>query len=374
MELYISAAKAASRVVARRAAIAASGILLVCALAFQAGAAQYDVIAGLGQFDWDTNFDGIADGWVLASDGNLKYDLRLVKHGVPSDGYAQQVRIRAAFARSGQVSLSRHVAVGSNLLIHEGDRIRGSAYIRTAVPRGGSVQADFACYDHNSQLTGLYYIMPETTLSDKTWRQYSVEFTVPPGTTQLSVNFRIGAAQGWGVGSLLVDNVQVSKEVAEIPTPPDGAIPMTLWNDPGADEVYSVKRYSCYMVEPDNYAYIRTYKTYNPGAPVFLRQLHAATAGPPDAALIDPIGYDWIDTYHPEWFLLDENGQRIAHQSNSNVYMLDPGNSSYQRVWAKTAIRNADACGADGVLIGGIVTGFELAGSRRPVKYPDDAS
>ena len=80
MELQISAAKAASRAVARLAALAAFCILLACVPTSQAASAQYDVLAGLGQFDWDTNFDGIADGWVPASIGDLRHDLRLVKN------------------------------------------------------------------------------------------------------------------------------------------------------------------------------------------------------------------------------------------------------------------------------------------------------
>ena len=250
-------------------------------------------------------------------------------------------RIKTALGQSGQLSLARHLPVGPDLLIREGDQISGSAHIRTAVPCGGSIQADFACYDHNSQLVGLYHIVPQTTASDRTWRQYTAQFAVPPGTTQLSVSFRIDAGQGWGVGSLYVDNVQVTKETAEIPAPPVDAIPMVLWNCPGCDEVYSVRRYGCYMVDPDDYAYIRTYDTYNADAPVFLRQLHAATAGPSHSALLDPIGYDWIEAHRPEWFLLDENGQRISHRSDPDIFMLDPGNQAYQRVWVETAIRNA---------------------------------
>ncbi len=374
MHIDIRGAAGGSRASARVIVIAAIYIVLVFALACQALAYQYDVIAGLGQFDWDTNYDGVADGWVVSVEGGLNYEARLARHGEPDSIYAQLIRMKAARGQSGQVTLSRSLDVGSNLAIREGDTISGSAYLRGTAPHSGSISAGFDCYDYDGYLTGQYFIMPATAGTGKNWIWRSVSFTVPSGTVRIDIAFRIGSAQGWGTGKLYVDTVEVTKDVAEIPVPPEDAIPAVLRDNPGADAVYSARRYDCYVVRPDHYAYIRTYDAYNPDASVFLYQLHAATTDFPDTAPIDPMGYDWVESYHPEWFLLDEQGNRIRRADSEDIYMLDVGNPTYQRVWAETAIHNATSAGADGVVIDGIATRFESAGGVRPVIYPDDAS
>ena len=181
--------------------------------------------------------------------------------------------------------------MGSNLLIREGDTISGSAYLRGKAPHAGFISAGFDCYDYDGYLIGQYFIMPETTGNNNNWTWRTVSFTVPSGTVRIDLAFRIATLQGWGVGRLYADSVEVTKEVTEIPVPPQDAIPAVLRDNPGADAVYSARRYDCYVVRPDHYAYIRTYKAYNPDASVFLYQLHAATTDFADRAPIDPMGY-----------------------------------------------------------------------------------
>jgi hypothetical protein len=81
-----------------------------------------------------------------------------------------------------------------------------------------------------------------------------------------------------------------------------------------------------------------------------------------------------ISEMHPDWFMLDENGNRI--KSGKNYYYMDPGSEGYRAFWLERARELQESFGWDNVFIDNVEasrtklidTGVGLA------KYADDAS
>ncbi|HET9910206.1 MAG TPA: putative glycoside hydrolase [Anaerolineales bacterium] len=84
-----------------------------------------------------------------------------------------------------------------------------------------------------------------------------------------------------------------------------------------------------------------------------------------------------ISEQHPDWFLLDFNGQRIALQDgDNNWYLMDPGNEGWQaffleRVKGFQADPNWDGIFLDNVPV---TLSFREADGNLPAAYPNDAS
>lgn len=60
------------------------------------------------------------------------------------------------------------------------------------------------------------------------------------------------------------------------------------------------------------------------------------------------ISYCFANANHPEWFLLDRNGQRVQYTDNG-YYEMDLGSTTYQQAWAANEIALARRDGFNGV-------------------------
>jgi hypothetical protein len=80
-----------------------------------------------------------------------------------------------------------------------------------------------------------------------------------------------------------------------------------------------------------------------------------------------------ISEQHPDWFLLDQSGNRIV--DNSSVYM-DPGNAEYRAFWLQRARALQEQYHWDGFFIDNLEASLSKISSKGIVtaKYPDDAS
>jgi hypothetical protein len=103
--------------------------------------------------------------------------------------------------------------------------------------------------------------------------------------------------------------------------------------------------------------------------------LGASTTAPwAETIPYDPIPYRWIESHHPEWFLLDTNGQRVSFTTASETLGLDLGDPLYQKMWTAEVIRRAKMIGADGVMIDSVTTRYDWNFDVTLAKYPDRAS
>ena len=81
-----------------------------------------------------------------------------------------------------------------------------------------------------------------------------------------------------------------------------------------------------------------------------------------------------ISQNHPDWFLLDNNGNRIT--SGDNYFFMDPGNAGYRAFWLERAREMQQQFAWDGLFIDNIEASLAKFRDQNqiPAKYPNDAS
>ena len=80
-----------------------------------------------------------------------------------------------------------------------------------------------------------------------------------------------------------------------------------------------------------------------------------------------------INEQHPDWFLLDQYGNRIV---NGNSVYMDPGNMEYRAFWLKRARALQEQFHWDGIFIDNLEASLGKISNKGTIlaKYPDDAS
>ena len=88
----------------------------------------------------------------------------------------------------------------------------------------------------------------------------------------------------------------------------------------------------------------------------------------------EPGDFCEISENHPDWFLLDQNGQRIV--TGNNTYYMDPGNPEYRAFWLERAKALREEYDWDGVFIDNVEVSLNKLENAEiaPAKYPNDAS
>lgn len=84
-----------------------------------------------------------------------------------------------------------------------------------------------------------------------------------------------------------------------------------------------------------------------------------------------------ISEQHPDWFMLDGNGQRIGLIDNDNTwYLMDPGNPGWRAFFLERVEKFQSDPNWDGVFLDNVpvTLAFREADGNLPAAYPDDAS
>ena len=100
----------------------------------------------------------------------------------------------------------------------------------------------------------------------------------------------------------------------------------------------------------------------------------SCTEGPQGNQVAYEVGdFCEISEDHPDWFLLDQNGNRIV---GGNTFYMDPGNAEYRAFWLERAKALQEQYHWDGVFIDNVEVSLNKLENRgiTPAKYPDDAS
>lgn len=81
-----------------------------------------------------------------------------------------------------------------------------------------------------------------------------------------------------------------------------------------------------------------------------------------------------ISQMHPDWFLLDESGNRIRSRKDS--YYMDPGNEGFRAFWLQRARELQETYGWDNIFLDNVEGSRAkfVSDGGSPAKYPDDAS
>jgi putative glycosyl hydrolase-like family 15 (GHL15) protein len=81
-----------------------------------------------------------------------------------------------------------------------------------------------------------------------------------------------------------------------------------------------------------------------------------------------------ISRDHPDWFLLDQNGDRI--RGSGDNYYMDPGNEGFRQFWLERAREMQETYGWDNLFLDNVEASRAkmVEDDTIPVKYPDDKS
>ena len=134
-------------------------------------------------------------------------------------------------------------------------------------------------------------------------------------------------------------------------------------------------RYRYVILQAWEYRRIAAIKKQSPGTEVLVYKDMASTRD--DARRQDQlpagVGYDYANRHHPEWFLKDTNGRRVAWASWPHAWQMDVGSRAYQRAWARNVARELPRRRWDGVFVDGISRTLQYpwyVDGRLLAKYP----
>ena len=113
------------------------------------------------------------------------------------------------------------------------------------------------------------------------------------------------------------------------------------------------------------YVYLQLVEIRDPGSCTETPQGNQAAFQPGD--------FCEINEQHPDWFLLDQNGNRIVDR---NSYYMDPGNRAYQAFWLQRARALQEQFHWDGIFIDNVEASLSKLTEKGivPTKYPNDTS
>ena len=87
------------------------------------------------------------------------------------------------------------------------------------------------------------------------------------------------------------------------------------------------------------------------------------------------VTYQQSDSQHPEWFLLNKQGERIRFNDYTDLWAMDVGSVSYQSQWADNVITEVNRDGWDGVFLDDTNTTMKYHYTVSDIaKYPTDAA
>ena len=134
----------------------------------------------------------------------------------------------------------------------------------------------------------------------------------------------------------------------------------------------TASRHQVVILQPWQTDEMRTLKAANPAIKVLVYRNFSMTSS--SSGYSSGVTYSEADTSHPDWFLLDTNGQRITSSGWSYLTLMDPGVQSYQQRWAENVINELNTQGWDGVFMDDVNPTVKYQTSKTPAKYPTDSA
>jgi uncharacterized repeat protein (TIGR01451 family) len=306
-------------------------ILGLYAALFGQQSAPLNFFASAGGCEMDFGKDGLADGWSMFHEGLAPEHTSL----------SLDSGIRFAGAASQRVRLQKSGGIGGRFVIHED--VEFAAYlkpsvgepllVRLALRAEGFQNARYRVYVSTGQRQ--VDLISETSQDTGGWRQLSAVVPVERdanGAPRFSLRIEIRANEGAAAGTLWIDEAQAisTRTVMRTNRLPNGLRlalnflyrdqdPYRYMDLPfgvvtGAQRMGEVlqRHYPDVLWMP--YCYM-------PATIISSNSRHNG----------DLYNYDDVSSNHPDWFLLDSNGQRILFD---NTYYLDIGRSDVrERAW-----------------------------------------
>ena len=103
----------------------------------------------------------------------------------------------------------------------------------------------------------------------------------------------------------------------------------------------------------------------------------SCTASPANNQIANRAGdFCWISQNHPDWFLLDTNGNRMKTSPTSNYYRMDPGSDGWRNFFVTRLLETQQQKGWAGLFLDNVEASLSeiQRDGLMPAKYPDHAS
>jgi uncharacterized repeat protein (TIGR01451 family) len=314
-----------------RQGILGLAILGLYAALFGQQSALLNFFASAGGCELDYGKDGCADGWAMFHEGIApEHTILSLDTAIRFAGAASQ---RVRLQRSGGSAGRFVIFVGVNFDAYHKPNMGEPLLVRLALRAEGFQNASYTVY----VVTGSRRVelLPATRQDTGGWRQLSAVVPVESdasGAPRFSLRIEIQASEGAASGTLWIDEAQAlsTRAVIRMNRLPNG---LRL-------------AYTYLYRNRDPYRYLDLpFGVVTGVAPVgqTLQYHHPDVMWMPycymPATIIssdsrhnaDLYNYDDVNANHPDWFLLDQNGQRILFD---NTYYLDIGRQDVrERAW-----------------------------------------
>jgi uncharacterized repeat protein (TIGR01451 family) len=314
-----------------RQGILGLAILGLYAALFGQQSALLNFFAHAGSCEMDLDKNGLADGWAMFHDGLApEHTILSLDSGIRFAGVAsQRVRLQRSAGSAGRFVIFVDVNFNAHLKPSAGEPLLA----RLALRAEGFQNASYSVY----AATGArrVYLLPLTSQDTGGWRQLSAVVPVERdsnGAPQFSLRIEIQASEGAASGTLWIDEAQAvsTRTVMRTNRLPNGlrlALNFLYRNqDPyryidlpfGVVTGVAIVGQTLQYHHPD---VMWMPYCYMPATMVPSGYRHNA----------DLYNYDDVSRNHPDWFLLDQNGQPIR---DGDTYYMDLGRPEVrERAW-----------------------------------------
>jgi uncharacterized repeat protein (TIGR01451 family) len=307
-------------------------IMGLCAALVGQQSAPLNFFASAGGCEMDFDKDGLADGWSMFHEGLAPEHTALsLDNAIRFAGTAsQRVRLQRSAGSAGRFV----IFVSVNFNAHHKPSVGEPLLVRLALRAEGFQNASYTVY----VLTGQRRValLPATSQETGGWQQLSAVVPVESdtnGAPRFSLRIEIRANDGAASGTLWIDEAQAisARSVMRRNRLPNGLrLALTYLHtdrDPFRYLELPVGAIVGFSTAGANFAHHHPDVIWMPYCNM------PGTIVSPDARHNgDLYNYDDVERNHPEWFLLDRNGQRILEYGT--FYYLDIGRQDVrERAW-----------------------------------------
>lgn len=306
-------------------------ILGVCAAIFGQQSALLNFFAHAGSCEMDFDKNGRVDGWAMFHEGIApEHTILSLDTAIRFAGAASQ---RVRLQRSGGSAGRFVIFVGVNFAAYHKPNIGEPLLVRLALRAEGFQNASYTVYVYTGSRR--VELLPTTRQDTGGWQQLSAVVPVESdasGAPQFSLRIEIQASEGAVSGTLWIDEAQAisTRTVMRTNRLPNGLRLAFTYLYRNRDPYRYLDQTIGAVVGILNVA--TTLAHHHPDVLWMPYCYMPATMVPSGYRHnADLYNYDDVSSNHPDWFLVDSNGQRILFD---DTYYLDIGRSDVrERAW-----------------------------------------
>ncbi len=293
--------------------------------------APLNFFAHAGSCELDYDKDGRADGWSVFHDNLAPEHTALsLDNAIRFAGTAsQRVRLQRSAGSAGRFV----IFVSVNFNAHHKPNIGEPLLVRLALRAEGFQNASYTVYVYTGSRR--VELLPATRQDTGGWRQLSAVVPVESdasGAPQFSLRIEIQASEGAASGTLWIDEAQAisTRTVMRTNRLPNGLRLAFTYLYRNRDPYRYLDQTIGAVVDIPNVA--TTLAHHHPDV-LWMPYCYMPATMVPSVYRhnADLYNYDDVSSNHPDWFLVDSNGQRILFD---DTYYLDIGRSDVrERAW-----------------------------------------